>query len=125
MSKKLVDQYLKTVPEPQRSTLKKLRQTILKIEPKAKEIISYNMPAYQIDEGIICGFLSAKKHCSYFPFSGSVLKELVKETVKYDQSKGTLRFDIGKPLPEALVRKLIKVRKKQLIQKNESKKKAR
>ena len=125
MSKKLVDQYLKTVPEPQRSNLKKLRQTILKIEPKAKEIISYNMPAYQIDEGIICGFLSAKKHCSYFPFSGSVLKELVKETVKFDQSKGTLRFDIGKPLPEALVRKLIKVRKKQLIQKNESKKKAR
>ena len=125
MSKKLVDQYLKTVPEPQRSNLKKLRQTILKIEPNAKEIISYNMPAYQIDEGIICGFLSAKKHCSYFPFSGSVLKELVKETVKYDQSKGTLRFDIGKPLPEALVRKLIKVRKKQLIQKNESKKKAR
>jgi uncharacterized protein YdhG (YjbR/CyaY superfamily) len=125
MSKKLVDQYLKTVPEPQRSNLKKLRQTILKIEPKAKEIISYNMPAYQIDEGIICGFLSAKKHCSYFPFSGSVLKELVKETAKYDQAKGTLRFEIDKSLPEALVRKLIKVRKKQLIQKNESKKKAR
>ena len=125
MSKKLVDQYLKTVPEPHRSTLKKLRQTILKIEPKAKEVISYNMPAYQIDEGIICGFLSAKKHCSYFPFSGSVLKELVKETAKYDQAKGTLRFEIDKSLPEALVRKLIKVRKKQLIQKNESKKKSR
>ena len=125
MSKKLVDQYLKTVPEPQRRTLKKLRQTILKIEPKAKEVISYNMPAYQIDEGIICGFLSAKKHCSYFPFSGSVLKELVKETAKYDQAKGTLRFEIDKSLPEALVRKLIKVRKKQLIQKNESKKKSR
>jgi uncharacterized protein YdhG (YjbR/CyaY superfamily) len=125
MSKKLVDQYLKSVPEPQRSTLKKLRQTILKIEPKAKEVISYNMPAYKIDEGIICGFLSAKKHCSYFPFSGSVLKELVKETAKYDQSKGTLRFDIYKPLPEALVRKLIRVRKKHLIEKNASKKKTR
>jgi uncharacterized protein YdhG (YjbR/CyaY superfamily) len=125
MSKKLVDQYLKSVPEPQRSTLKKLRQTILKIEPKAKEVISYNMPAYQIDEGIICGFLSAKKHCSYFPFSGSVLKELVKETAKYDQSKGTLRFDIYKPRPEALVRKLIRVRKKHLIEKNASKKKTR
>lgn len=125
MSKKLVDQYLKTVPEPQRSTLKKLRQTIRKIEPKAKEVISYGMPAYKIDDGIICGFLSAKKHCSYFPFSGSVLKELVKETAKYDQSKGTLRFDIGKPLPEALVRKLIRVRIKQLIEKNASKNMAR
>jgi uncharacterized protein YdhG (YjbR/CyaY superfamily) len=125
MSKKLVDEYLKSVPEPQRSTLKKLRQTILKIEPTAKEVISYNMPAYKIDEGIICGFLSAKKHCSYFPFSGSVLKELVKETSKYDQSLGTLRFDTDKSLPESLVRKLIKARKRQLIEKNASKKKIR
>jgi uncharacterized protein YdhG (YjbR/CyaY superfamily) len=125
MSKKLVDAYLKTVPEPQRSTLKKLRQTILKIEPNAKEVISYNMPAYKIEEGIICGFLSAKKHCSYFPFSGSVLKELGKETAKYDQSAGTLRFAVDKSLPESLVRKLIKVRKKQLIEKNASKKKTK
>ena len=117
MSKKLVDAYLKTVPEPQRSTLKKLRQTILKIEPNAKEVISYNMPAYKIEEGIICGFLSAKKHCSYFPFSGSVLKVLGKETAKYDQSAGTLRFAVDKSLPESLVRKLIRVRKKQLSEK--------
>jgi len=125
MSRKLVDQYLKTVPEPHRSTLNKLRQTILKIEPNAKEVISYGMPAYKIDEGIICGFLSAKNHCSYYPFSGSVLKELVKETSKYDQSKGTLRFEVDKPLPETLVRKLMRVRKKQLIEKNAAKTKAK
>ena len=120
MSMKLVDAYLKTVPEPQRSTLKKLRQTILKIEPNAKEVISYNMPAYKIEEGIICGYLAAKKHCSYFPFSGSVLKELGKETAKYDQSAGTLRFAVDKSLPESLVRKLIRVRKKQLMIKSKN-----
>ena len=119
MSRKLVDQYLKTVPEPHRSTLKKLRQTILKIEPNAKEVISYGMPAYKIDEGIICGFLASKKHCSYFPFSGSVLKDLVKETAKYDQSIGTLRFEVDKPLPQSLVRKLIKVKKIELLEKLE------
>ena len=119
MSRKLVDAYLKSVPEPQRSTLKKLRQTILKIEPKAKEVISYGMPAYKIDEGIICGFLASKKHCSYFPFSGSVLKDLVKETAKYDQSIGTLRFEVDKPLPQSLVRKLIKVKKIELLEKLE------
>ena len=119
MSKKLVDAYLKSVPEPQRSTLKKLRQTILKIEPNAKEVISYGMPAYKIDEGIICGFLASKKHCSYFPFSGSVLKDLVKETAKYDQSIGTLRFEVDKPLPQSLVRKLIKVKKIELLEKLE------
>jgi len=119
MSRKSVDQYLKTVPEPHRSTLKKLRQTILKIEPKAKEVISYGMPAYKIDEGIICGFLASKKHCSYFPFSGSVLKDLVKETAKYDQSIGTLRFEVDKPLPQSLVRKLIKVKKTELLEKLE------
>ncbi len=119
MSRKLVDQYLKTVPEPHKSTLKKLRQTILKIEPRAKEVISYGMPAYKIDEGIICGFLASKKHCSYFPFSGSVLKDLVKETAKYDQSIGTLRFEVDKPLPQSLVRKLIKVKKIELLEKLE------
>ena len=77
------------------------------------------MPAYKIDEGIICGFLASKKHCSYFPFSGSVLKDLVKETAKYDQSIGTLRFEVDKPLPQSLVRKLIKVKKIELLEKLE------
>jgi uncharacterized protein YdhG (YjbR/CyaY superfamily) len=114
MSKILVDKYLKNLPEPQKSTLIKLRKTIKKIEPKAKEVISYNMPAFKIDEGIICGFLSTKKHCSYFPFSGKVLPELKEELKDFDQSTGTLRFAVDKPLSEKLVRKLISVRKKQL-----------
>jgi len=122
MSKILVDKYLKSLPEPQKSTLIKLRKTIKKIEPKAKEVISYNMPAFKIEEGIICGFLSAKKHCSYFPFSGKVLSELKTELKDYDQSTGTLRFAIDKPLPEKIVRKLISVRKKQLIFENAKKK---
>lgn len=122
MSKILVDKYLKSLPEPQKSTLIKLRKTIKKIEPKAKEVISYNMPAFKIDEGIICGFLSAKKHCSYFPFSGKVLSELKTELKDYDQSTGTLRFAIDKPLPEKIVRRLISVRKKQLIFENAKKK---
>lgn len=122
MSKLLIDKYLKNLPEPQKSTLIKLRKTIKKIEPKAKEVISYNMPAFKIEEGIICGFLSAKKHCSYFPFSGKVLSELKTELKDYDQSTGTLRFAIDKPLPEKIVRRLISVRKKQLIFENAKKK---
>ena len=122
MSKVLIDKYLKSLPEPQKSTLTKLRKTIKKIEPKAKEVISYNMPAFKIEEGIICGFLSAKKHCSYFPFSGKVLSELKTELKDYDQSTGTLRFPVDKPLPERLVKKLISVRKKQLILENAKKK---
>ncbi len=122
MSKLLVDKYLKELPEPQKTTLTKLRKTIKKIEPKAKEVISYNMPAFKIEEGIICGFLSAKKHCSYFPFSGKVLPELKEELKDYDKSTGTLRFAIDKPLPEKLVKKLISVRKKQLILQNAKKK---
>ncbi|MEY3387426.1 MAG: hypothetical protein RI944_199 [Actinomycetota bacterium] len=114
MTKILIDKYLKNLPEPQKSTLIKLRKTIKKIEPKAKEVISYNIPAFKIDEGIICGFFSAKKHCSYFPFSGKVLPELKEELKDFDQSTGTLRFAVDKPLSEKLVRKLISVRKKQL-----------
>jgi len=122
LSKVLVDKYLKNLPEPQKSTLINLRKTIKKIEPKAKEVISYNMPAFKIDEGIICGFLSAKKHCSYFPFSGKVLPELKEELKDFDQSTGTLRFAVDKPLSEKLVRKLISARKRQLILENAKKK---
>ena len=122
MSKVLIDRYLKNLPEPQKSTLTKLRKTIKKIEPKAKEVISYNMPAFKIDEGIICGFLSAKKHCSYYPFSGKVLSELKKDLKSYSTSTGTLRFEIAQPLSEKLVRKLIKIRKKHLISQSARKK---
>lgn len=114
MSKKLVDAHLAKVPEPQRTTLSKLRKSILEVIPAAEEVISYGFPGYKLDGKIICGFDAFKNHCSYFPHSSLVIPELAKDLADYKTSKGTLQFPIDKPLPKAIVRKLINVRLAQL-----------
>lgn len=103
-----VDEYLAGVPKEARATLEKLRKTIKAAAPMASEGISYQMPMYK-HHGMVVGFAAFKDHCSLFP--GSAVMEAHKEDLKrYDTSKGTIRFPASKPLPAALVRKLVKAR---------------
>jgi uncharacterized protein YdhG (YjbR/CyaY superfamily) len=110
MASKEVIAHLSKVPQPQRSTLEELRKTILEIIPEAEEVISYGFPGYRLNGKIICGFDAFKNHCSFFPHSSLVIPELEKELTNYKTSKGALQFAVDKPLPKALVRKLIKTR---------------
>ena len=103
-----VDDYLAALPEESRATLEKLRKTIKAAAPKATEMISYQMPMYK-HHGMVIGFAAFKDHCSIFP--GSAVMDAYEEELKrYDTSKGTIRFPANKPLPAALVKKLIKAR---------------
>lgn len=103
---KTVDDYLAALPEDKRATLEKLRKAIKAAAPKATEVISYQMPMYK-QHGMVVGFAAFKDHCSLFP--GSKAVETHKDELKaYETSKGTIRFPIGKPLPAALVKKLVK-----------------
>ena len=110
MSKREIDEYLARVEEPQRSTLQALRKTILEIIPEAEQCITYQVPTFKIDGKGISGFAAFKKHCSYFPMSGSVFSQLKQEVAKYKTSSGALQFAVDQPLPKSLVGKLIKVR---------------
>lgn len=109
-----VDEYLDSAPEPHRTTLVALRETLRALLPDATETISYNMPAFKVAGKAIAGYAHFKRHCSYFPHSGSVIPELAGELDGYDWDKGTLRFAIDEPLPDALVRRLVEVRLSQL-----------
>ena len=113
----VIDRHLKKFSGAQLETLQHLRETILSIVPNAKETISYGMPAFEIDGKVVAGFDGFKKHCSYFPHSGSVLEELYGVPEWCEVSKGTLKFPIGKKLPKTLVRKLISVRRRQILEK--------
>ena len=116
MSQREVDEYLAALDEPKRSTLEKLRKTIQEIVPEAEQCISYGMPAFKVRGKAVAGFAAFKNHLSYFPHSGSVLPELPDDVATYAGSKGTLQFAIDRPLPKALVEKLIAVRMRQLFQ---------
>ena len=108
---KNVDDYLASVPEEARAALEKLRQTIKAAAPMASEVISYQMPTYK-HHGMLVGFAAFKDHCSIFP--GAAVMDAHKEELKrYDTSKGTIRFPASKPLPAALVKKLVKARIKE------------
>jgi uncharacterized protein YdhG (YjbR/CyaY superfamily) len=113
-----VDEYLAAVPEPARTTLNKIRATIRSIvPPEATEAISYGMPCFKY-KGPVAGYAAFPNHCSFFVMSGTLLDGFQKELAGYSLSKGTIRFPIDKPLPAALVRKLVKAR----IALNEAKK---
>jgi len=103
-----VDDYLAAVPEDARVTLEKIRRTIKAAAPNATEGISYQMPMFK-QHGMLVGFAAFKDHCSLFP--GALPLDTFKDELKaYKTSKGTIRFPIDKPLPAALVKKIVKVR---------------
>ncbi len=110
MSSTEIDQYLAGVDEPKRSTLQKLRQTILEVAPDAEEGISYGLPAFRVNGKVIAGFAAFKNHLSYLPHSGSVFPVLRDQLAGYTTSTGALRFPIDAPLPKTLVQSLVTVR---------------
>ena len=113
MSAAEIDIYLNALEDSKRSTLQRLRGSILRALPDAEECISYGMPAFRINGKVIAGFAAFKNHLSYLPHSGSVLNELSTELAGYTKTKGSLHFPVDEPLPDDLVDKLIDVRLRQ------------
>ena len=110
MSSTEVDEYLADVEEPKRSTLQRLRQTILELAPEAEEGISYGVPAFRLNGAVVAGFAAFKNHLSYLPHSGSVFPVVRDELDGYTFSSGALRFPTDTPLPKPLVESLLRVR---------------
>lgn len=110
MAKREIDDYLSTLDEPKRSTLGRLRDTIVALVPNAEQGISYGVPAFRLEGKTIAGFAAFKHHLSYLPHSGRVIGRLERETERYTKTKGALHFAVDEPLPEALVKKLLDAR---------------
>ncbi len=110
---KSIDEYLASVPEPARGTLNKVRAAIRSaVPPEAVETISYGMPAVKY-KGVVAWFAAFSNHCSLFP-TASIVERFKDELKGYATSKGTIQFPTDKPMPAALIRKLVKARVKEL-----------
>lgn len=105
-----VDDYLAALSPEKRATLHKLRKAIRSASPQAEECISYGLAAFRLNGKPLAGFGASANHLSFFPMSGSITTALADDLVGYDTSKGAIRFPVNKPLPVALVRKVIKAR---------------
>ena len=105
-----VDAYLAAVPLEPRRALQKLRTAMAAAAPRAEEGFSYGLPAFRLDGRPLVCYRAAAKHCSFFPMSPAVIRAHTSDLEGYDTAKGTIRFQAEKPLPAALVRKIVLAR---------------
>ena len=76
---------------------------------EATEAIAYGMPAFKY-KGSLVGYAAFAEHCSFFPMSGTLVADFARELQAYKTSKGTIQFALDKPLPAALVKKIVRAR---------------
>ena len=105
-----VEDYLAALPQESRAALEKLRKTIQAAAPQATETISYQMPAFKDHCRLLVSYAAFKDHCSLFPMSGKVIEDHREELEPYYTRKGTIHFHADKPLPAALVTKIVQAR---------------
>ena len=104
-----IDQYLAPLSSDKRATLEKLRRAIKSAAPKAEECMSYGIPGFRLNGKLLVSYGAGAKHCAFYP--GSIVQQFTSELKGYDTTgKGTIRFSGDKPLPGALVRKIVKAR---------------
>jgi uncharacterized protein YdhG (YjbR/CyaY superfamily) len=110
MTAKDVDAYLEKLPGDQRAVLEDLRRTIKAISPEITELISYDIPSFKYKGRQFVAFAAYPGHCNFLIMSYPIMEAFKSELKRFETDKATIRFTMEKPLPAALLRKLIKAR---------------
>jgi uncharacterized protein YdhG (YjbR/CyaY superfamily) len=106
-----IDEYIKTFPKDIQKILQEVRRTIKEAAPDADEAISYQIPTFKLN-GNLVHFAAVKNHIGFYPGS-KVIQVFTKEFSSYKSSKGAVQFPIEKPIPLALIKKIVKYRVKE------------
>lgn len=115
-----IDSYIATFPKNVQVLLEQVRNAIKSSAPKAEEVISYNMPAFKL-HGMLVYFAGYKQHIGFYP-TASGIAEFQEEISKYKNAKGSVQFPLDKPMPLALIKKMVKFRVKENSEKAKLKK---
>jgi len=106
-----VDDYLAGLPDDRRAAMAELRAAITAAAPDAVETIAYNMPALRSHGGqFLVSYDAYKRHYSLFPASDAVIAALGDELTPYLAGSGTIRFPADRPIPLALVSRIVEIR---------------
>ncbi|MFY9309138.1 MAG: DUF1801 domain-containing protein [Bacteroidia bacterium] len=103
-----IDEYHSGFPENVQKMMEELRAIIREAAPRASEVISYNMPAFR-QYGVLVYYAAYKNHIGFYP-TGSPIRVFKDELVKYKTSKGAIQFPIDSRIPKTLVKKIVKYR---------------
>ena len=105
------DDYLERFPKSVQQRLQKMRRTVKKAAPQAKEKISYGIPAFTLN-GMLVWFAAFKKHIGFYPRT-SAIAAFKRELSAYKGKKGSVQFPFDKPLPFSLISRMVKFRVKE------------
>lgn len=110
---KTVAEYAARTPKSSRARFRELRSTIRSVMPGGtSEVISYGIPAFKKNKSIVW-FAAFEKHCSLFP-TAKIIADFAEELQAFSTSKGTIHFPLDKPLPIALVKRIVRARLAQI-----------
>ncbi len=112
---KTIDEYIALYPEEVQKLLQKLRETIHETAPEATEAMAYGIPTFKLN-GNLVHFGGFKNHIGFFPGAEGI-EVFSKELTGYVQSKGTVQFPLDKPIPYDIVKKIVKFRVSQQLEK--------
>jgi uncharacterized protein YdhG (YjbR/CyaY superfamily) len=116
LTPKNLDDYVASVPEAARSHFSKIHAALRSAVPtEATETISYGIPAFK-HKKVLVWFAAFSNHCSLFP-TASVIETFKNELKDFTTSKGTIQFPLDKPVPMALIKKIVKTRVAQVEEK--------
>lgn len=107
-----IDEYLKNVTPTQKATLEHIRKIIKQVVPDAEEAIGYGIPAFKVKGRSFTYFAAFKDHMSLYPL---VSDEVRQKLGKYKLSKGTIQFTEDNPIPDPLLKEIIKDHLKRML----------
>ena len=107
-----VDDYIAGFPPAVQVCLRKMRTTIKRAAPRAKETISYEIPTLTLNDPLIY-FAGFKAHVSIYPMTTTIRRQFRKELSKYLSGKGTAKFPLDEPIPYTLIARIVKFRVKE------------
>jgi uncharacterized protein YdhG (YjbR/CyaY superfamily) len=108
---KTMDEYIAAFPKNVQVILENLRQVIKESAPGAEEAMAYGIPTFRLN-GNLVHFAAYKNHIGFYPTSSGIAA-FKKELSPYKQSKGTVQFPIDRPMPFALIKKIVRYRVKE------------
>ncbi|MFC7598150.1 iron chaperone [Terrabacter sp. GCM10028922] len=109
-----IGEYLAGLAPEQRDALQRVVDVAVRAAPDAEEGTSYGMPALRLGGRPLLGITAAAKHLSVFPFSPAVVEAVTPDLEGFSFSKGTIRFTVERPIPDAVVERLVELRRAEL-----------
>ena len=109
-----VEEYLAALVPDQRKAPEQLRRTIRAAAPRATEGLYYRMPAFREGGRALVAYAAFRDHCSLFPLSAQIIEAHAADLAGFRTSKGTIQFAPDRPLPAALVKRVVRARQAEI-----------